>query len=457
MSKKILPLVFATGFALLFSACGSDGDSVSGITCEEGDCFEESSSSVSEEDNSSSSEKAEDKSSSSNQKESSSSVEDEKSSSSLAGSSSSAKEESSSSEKAESSSSEAPVSSSSARNTYLSTTPNLADLEVSGDTLFAIFQRQSADYTIPEVGLLALYDANSGALLDTVRLVTKNPSAVKVRGGNVYVATAGEYDEATWSLPADANRGIEKIDLQKKSSTLFVSGTTLGGGISGIGDFVINTNGTLGYAAVYQSYGSVSVVKIDLSTGSVKTIDGIKNASGSLAYDDESGLLYIGEYFMDYATYDMNIGVFSYDGRQVFSLTDEYETRPPYSIQVVSSKPYVFVSDYSSGKLYIDYADDEKAGVAYYQDSKLAAANGKLYLVERSTTATIAQINLDTGKPAWQQSFETGANPYDVVPADNGNLWVAFYGLPKIQKISASDGSAISAIDTQEFCAHTIE
>lgn len=453
MSQKILPLILATGFALLFNACGSDGDSVSGITCEEGDCFEESSSSVSEDENSSSSIKAEDKSSSSNKKESSSSAEDEKSSSSLAVSSSSAKEESSSSEKLESSSSETPESSSSVKITYLNTTPNLADLEVSGDTLFAIFQRQSADYSIPNVGLLALYNLESGELLDTISLATKNPYTMKVAGGNVYVATAGEYDATTWSLPADANRGIEKVDLQKKSSSLFVSGTKLGGGAQ---DFVVNKNGDKGYVSVYKSYGNTIVVEIDLLTGSVKAIEDIKDASGSLDYDNENNLLYIGDRFMDSQTYEMHIGVFTYDGTRLDSLTDpETEYRQPYSIQVVNGQPYVFVSDYNSGKLYIDYADDEKDGAEYGQDSKLAAVNGKLYLMERKGdgTASLAQINLNSGKPVWQKALETGSNPYDVVAADNENLWVAFYGLPKIQKISA-DGTSLSAIDTQEFCAH---
>lgn len=456
MSKKILPIILATGFALLFNACGSDGDSVSGITCEEGDCFEESSSSVSEEDNSSSSVKAEDKSSSSIQKESSSSAEDEKSSSSVVASSSSAKAESSSSEKLESSSSEAPESSSSVKINYLSTTPNLADLEVSGDTLFAIFQRQTASFALPTVGLLALYNLESGELLDTISLATKNPYMVKVAGGTVYVATAGEYD-ASYSLPADANRGIEKIDLHKKSSSLFVSGTKLGGGAQ---DFVVNKNGDKGYVSVYKSYGNTIVVEIDLSTSSVKEIGDFKDASGSLEYDNENGLLYIGERLMNYTPFDMHMSVFTYDGTKLDSLTDpESEGRQPSSIKVVNGQPYVFVSDYYQlSKLYIDYADDEKDGVQYYQDSKLAAVNGNLYLMERNGdgTASLAQINLSSGEPVWQKALEAGANPYDVVAADNENLWVAFYGLPKIQKISA-DGTALSAIDTQAFCAYTIE
>lgn len=452
MSRKILPLIFATGFALLFNACGSDGDSVSGIECEEGDCFEESSSS-SEEDYSSSSVKTDDKSSGSQEEsssggkneESSSSAKESSSSEKKDASSSSAKEESSSSELSSSSSVES--SSSTVPVTYLSTTPNLADLEVSGDTLFAIFQRQAADYTIPANGLLALYNAQSGELLDTITLATKNPSMVKVANGNVYVATAGEYDA---SYSADEKRGIEKVDLKSKTSKLFVSGTKLGGGAQ---DFVVTPNGK-GYASVYKSYGNTIVVEIDLATGKVKEIDGIKDASGSLDYDAASGLLYIGDRFMDYNTYEMNINVFTYDGDTLMPLTDpESEGRQPYSIKVVNGNPYVFVSDYHTGKLYLDYADEDADGISFFQDSKLAVANGRLYLMERGTTATISQIDLSTGTPVWQENAGDGANPYDIVAADNGNLWVAFYGIPEIRKISAS-GKKVSSIDTQAFCAH---
>ena len=454
MSRKILPLIFATGFALLFNACGSDGGSVSGIECEEGDCFEENSSS-SEEDYSSSSVKTDDKSSGS-QEESSSGGKNEESSSSAKESSSSEKEDaSSSSAKEESSSSELSSSSSveSSSSTvpvaYLSTTPNLADLEVSGDTLFAIFQRKAADYTIPANGLLALYNAQSGELLDTITLATKNPYTVKVANGNVYVATAGEYD-ASYSLPADEKRGIEKVDLKSKSSKLFVSGTKLGGGAQ---DFVVTPNGK-GYVSVYKSYGNTIVVEIDLATGKVKEIDGIKDASGSLDYDAANGLLYIGDRFMNSTTFAMNINVFTYDGTTLTPLTDpESEGRQPYSIKVVNGNPYVFVSDYYTGKLYLDYADEDADGISFFQDSKLAVANGKLYLMERGTTATISQIDLSTGTPVWQENAGDGANPYDIVAADDGNLWVAFYGIPEIRKISAS-GKKVSSIDTQAFCAH---
>ena len=211
MNHKIYTLILASSFALFLGACS---ESSSSPDCEE-DCMEEMSSSGEE---SSSSEDGEDLS------KSSSSVADVSSSSEIFQSSSSL---GLSSSKEESSSSSV---------VYLNTTPNLADLETSGDTLFAIFQRQSDDFSAMDKGLLALYNLKSGTLLDTICLQTKNPSAVKVSNGEVYVSTNGDYDQ-NYNLPADDNRGIEKINLKEKTSALWVSGTKLGGGAS---DFIIN-------------------------------------------------------------------------------------------------------------------------------------------------------------------------------------------------------------------------
>jgi hypothetical protein len=74
-------------------------------------------------------------------------------------------------------------------------TPNLVDFEVSGDTLFALFQR-SENYTYPAPGLLALYKLKDGTLLDTIKLAKKNPMAMGFASGKLYVASQGEYNEA---------------------------------------------------------------------------------------------------------------------------------------------------------------------------------------------------------------------------------------------------------------------
>lgn len=373
MNRKILTLLTAASFALFFGACGDDNSASSNgpeISClDTDDCLDEDLSSADDEPSSSSSKKGDAKSSSSVKdskdenkssssvkkdndegKSSSSETKDDKSSDSKSESSNS-KGDSSSSETQESSSSEASESSSSEEVKpveYANTTPNLADLEVSGDTLFAVFQRQNSDYSITHNGLLAMYKLSDGTLLDTIQLATKNPSAVKVAGGNVYVATAGAYG-AGYSLPADNNRGIEKVDLSKKTSSLFIAGTKLGGGVN---DFVVDAKNSKGYTLIYNAYGvTPKIVEINLSAGSViKTIgeSELKDPEGSLEFDATKGILYIGERFLDWDTFEMHNNVYAYDGTTLEYISDLdpelEEYRQPYSIKAINGVPYVFVS-----------------------------------------------------------------------------------------------------------------
>lgn len=420
MNRKILTLLTAASFALFFGACGDDNSSSSGpdITCED------SNNCLDDDENLSSSEEEEPASSSSKKDDAKSSSEEAK-----------------------------PVE-------YANTTPNLADLEVSGDTLFAVFQRQNADNTITHNGLLAMYKLSDGTLLDTIQLATKNPSAVKIAGGNVYVATTGAYD-GSYTLAADNNRGIEKVDLSKKASTLFIAGTKLGGGIN---DFVVDAKNNKGYALIYVAYGiTPKIVEINLSTGSVtKTIgeSELKDPEGGLEFDATKGILYIGERFLDWGTFETHNNVYAYDGTTLEYVSDadpEFEEmRQPYSIKAIKGVPYVFVSDYNTGALYVDYADSESDGVSFFQDSKLAAVNGELFLMERGDAATIAKISTTDGSTAWQ-SVSTGKNPYDMVAASATTAWVAYYGSPFLELISTSNGSSVKRIDTKEFCAVKVE
>lgn len=480
------------------SACGDDSSSSASIECLDNEsCLDDedlssdsddakssssakssknkSSSSVKKDEKSSSSEKVTSSSSEKKDEKSSSSTKDEKSSSSTKDekSSSSEKVESSSSE-AVSSSSEEPESSSSVelKVTYLSTTPNAADLEVSGDTLFAVFQRYTLSddgYTalFNDNGLLALYKLSDGTLLDTIPLVTKNPSAVKVVKGNVYVATHGEYNES-WGTDADDNRGIEKIDLKKKKSELWVSGTALGGGVT---LFEVNAKTGKGYVAIDKYYGSVPVVEVDLASKSVKNIDGVTDATGGF-FMDASGKLYIGDRgFMDWETYEMgNMNVRVYDGTKLTAMfkdldPDTYEgfMYQPAGISVVGADTFIYISDYSSGKLYwvVDEGGekgvcDDVDAIAFSGDTKIVTVNGKLYVLDRKGKGSISNINVSAKAVNWQQPFDS-ENPYDVVAIDNNSAWVAMYNTAEIRKISLGDGSTISSIDTKEFSAKKVE
>ena len=481
MNKKILTLLASMSLAFFMSACGDDNSSSTGVDCLENEsCLDDDLSSASDDESSSSvkgksssssktksssSVKKDEKSSSSEKDaKSSSSTKDEKSSSSETPASSSSEAKSSSSE-AVSSSSEEPESSSSVelKVTYLSETPNAADLEVSGDTLFAVFQRYvpvtgGADFKEP--GLLAMYKLSDGTLLDTIPLLTKNPMAVKVVKGNVYVGTQGEYNPVTWGIDADDNRGIEKIDLKNKKSELWVSGAELGGGVNLM---EVNAKEGKAYVAVYRAYGDVFVVEVDLASKSVKSVGKEVDATGGLFYDANKNLLYIGDRgVVDLTTFEASdMGVRAYDGTTFTSLTSEepYEfLYQPYSITVAGGELFVYVSDYSSGALYWfeegEFNDEDR--IQFSADAVIRNVNGKLIVLDRGDKGSIAEVNTSAKTVAWQAALNKD-NPYDIVAIDNNTAWVAMYDVGEIRKISLGDGSTISSIDTKEFSAKKVE
>lgn len=171
------------------------------------------------------------------------------------------------------------------------TSPYIADIELNDGKLYVLMQRYTMDpttwaTTYPE-GLLAIYDASTGALKDTVQLLKKNPTAMTFFDGNLYVASQGEYN-AAYGTDADEERGIEKVNLAEKKSELVVSGKTLGGGI-----YAFVAEDGIAYAAVYKAYGNVPLAKVDLAAKKASTVEGIADAEGSLAV--KGGVVYVGD------------------------------------------------------------------------------------------------------------------------------------------------------------------
>ncbi len=169
--------------------------------------------------------------------------------------------------------------------------PYVADIELNDGKLYVLMQRYTMDpttwaTTYPE-GLLAIYDASTGALKDTVQLLKKNPTAMTFFDGSLYVASQGEYN-AAYGTDADEERGIEKVNLAEKKSELVVSGKTLGGGI-----YAFVAEDGIAYAAVYKSYGNVPLAKVDLAAKKASTVEGIVDAEGSLAV--KGGVVYVGD------------------------------------------------------------------------------------------------------------------------------------------------------------------
>ena len=204
---------------------------------------------------------------------------------------------------------------------------NVVDLEVSGDTLFALFRRAVAGWPAgyPDPGLLAMYKLNDGSLLDTIRLAKVDPSSMAFANGKLYVASAGQY-EASGATLADDARGIEVVDFAKKSSTTVVDGTKLGGGIS---SFAVDAKNGIAYAAIYKNYGDVPLVQVNLSAKTVKSISGVSDVEGSLAFDAATSALYIGD-----RSYGSE-AVYVYKAGKVSKLETAAGVLPPYSITIM--------------------------------------------------------------------------------------------------------------------------
>lgn len=202
--------------------------------------------------------------------------------------------------------------------------PNLIDLEVRHDTLFALFQRLDGYYMPSLPGLLALYTLKDGGLLDTIRLANVNPSAMGFADGELYVSSMGAYN-ASYGTDADDERGIERVDLAKKKTKLVIGGKKLGGGVYVM---ALDSKNNIAYAAIYREMGDVFMTKIDLAESSATKIKGVVSAEGSVVFDENEGKLYIGERSGDGA-------LLVYDGDKVKTVpSDAEDPLPPYSIAV---------------------------------------------------------------------------------------------------------------------------
>lgn len=204
------------------------------------------------------------------------------------------------------------------------TSPYVADIELDDGSLYVLFQRYTMDEnwvtTYPK-GLLAIYDASSGDLKDTIQLKTKNPSTIAIVDGEVYVATHGEYNAAN-GTDADSKRGIEKVNVSKKKSEVMISGEKLGGGVASmvVEDEIAYVAINLGYDENYAAVQSLK--KVNLSSKKVEDIDGFTDMSGSMAIDD--GLLYVGDRGAS--------AVVTWNGKKKNTIKQPKGALPPYNI-----------------------------------------------------------------------------------------------------------------------------
>ena len=221
----------------------------------------------------------------------------------------------------------------------------------------------------------------------------------------------------------------------------------------------VNAAENKAYVAVFRAYGDVFVVEVDLANKSVNSVGKVVDASGGLFYDADKNLLYIGDRGVtDYVTKEVSdMFVRVYDGTTLGAATDEEGAKPPYSIAKAGGEIFVYVSDYTSGALYwIEDDDFSYDRVQFSADAVIRNVNGKLIVLDRGDKGSIAEVNASAKTVAWQAALNKD-NPYDIVAIDNNTAWVAMYDVGEIRKISLTDGSTISSIDTKELSAKKVE
>ena len=202
------------------------------------------------------------------------------------------------------------------------TNPSAVAAVIRGDTLAVVMGRLDS-YTATKVGLVALFNVKTKELLDTIPLNTYNPTAAEFHNGKLIVTTQGTYN-ADYGCDADSLRALESVDFAEGKASVLVSGKELGGGLYKL---AIDHENGIAYVSVYASYGSVPLVSYDFASGKISTFDEIADAEGALFFDDESGLLIVGD-----RTYGAE-KLYAYSGN-AFSEIDGEELLPSYSATV---------------------------------------------------------------------------------------------------------------------------
>lgn len=177
--------------------------------------------------------------------------------------------------------------------------PNASVVLTDGNTLIVLLQRlQSKEITTwgtpfigqyPNLpGLLVRLDGATGAFIDSIPLHFHNPASAILDQGKLYVASSGDN-----LVLMGQNGGLEVVDLAAKTSTILADSATLGGGANYI---ALDRVHQVLYTSVNIGFGNTPVKPVNLAQKTVGApLEGIADSFGELAFDDETGRLYVGD------------------------------------------------------------------------------------------------------------------------------------------------------------------
>lgn len=202
--------------------------------------------------------------------------------------------------------------------------PNLVDLALQGDTLWALLQR--LDSYVPVLnGLVVLLDAVDGRVLDTIALQGKNPTQMYIENGSLWVSSLGAFNQK-YGSDADSTRGVEKIEVKTKKSSFVWTGKELGGGVS---SFTMDTKAQKIYASITEEDGNTKVMELSLKEEKLKHHNTVRDASGFVFWYEHSQSLYIGD-----RSYDRP-GLLIYNKSAGYVRAEAKDMLPPSSMAVI--------------------------------------------------------------------------------------------------------------------------
>jgi hypothetical protein len=151
----------------------------------------------------------------------------------------------------------------------------------------------------------------------------------------------------------------------------------------------------------------------------------------------------------------VNAGVYVYD-----AATDEWQHGPiavglPPKEIAFASKPYIYTTDNSSGYISAIAAGESTAQNNLYTtvgDAGLAAYNGYLYLLERSTLGKI--VKLDAGNPttsAGELVLGSAANPHAAAFYNANKAYVTCYNSTSLVIFNPATMTQIGTIDLSAY------
>ena len=184
--------------------------------------------------------------------------------------------------------------------------PHAKALSMVGENLYVLLQRRHGNYTAsPDTAKVLRVNVKNDAIEKAINLRYRNPQAMIEDNGSLYVSAIGA---GSWGALGDG--GIEKLVLSTTQSTSVITDTDLGGDPMKM----VQKSGSIYYVIVYVGWGNVQVKEVDFSTGKVlKTIEGITDAFGGIAYDKVDEVLYVCER----ATEKSGLKTFDKDGKLI--------------------------------------------------------------------------------------------------------------------------------------------